>query len=320
MAKPTVLLTRRLPDVVVDMLGSTCDLDVNEDDRPYSPEELARRAADKDAVVAVLTDKIDANLIGTLERCRVIANVAVGFDNIDTEAAKRRGIVVTNTPGVLTDATADFAMALLLAVARRIIPADRFVREGKFHGWNVLMFLGGDLAGKTLGLAGFGRIGQAVARRAGAFGLRIVYVDEHRFPIDVEQHFGARFVDKETLLKTSDFISLHLPLTPQTHHWIDEAELAMMKPSAYLINTSRGPAINEAALVRALREKKIAGAGLDVFEREPEVAPGLAELENVVLAPHIASAAEATRSKMASMAAESVLLVLNGKDPKNRVV
>ena len=319
MARPTVLLTRRLPAAASEVLGRECDVESNEEDRPYPPDELARRAADKDAVVSVLTDKIDAAFIGGLERCRIIANVAVGFDNIDLEAAKRKGIVVTNTPGVLTDATADFAMTLLLAVSRRVIEADRFVREGKFHGWNVMMLLGADLAGRTLGLAGFGRIGQAVARRAGGFGLRIIYADEHRFPIDVEQHFGAKFVDKETLLKTSDFLSLHLPLTPQTRHYIGAAELETMKTSAYLINTSRGPAIDEAALVTALREKKIAGAGLDVFEHEPEIAPGLAELPNVVLAPHIASAGETTRGRMAAMAAESVLTVLKGKDPPNRV-
>jgi glyoxylate reductase len=320
LAKPTVLLTRRLPQAAIDILGRDCEVVANQEDRPYPPDELASRAADVDAIVTVLSDKIDAAFIHSLRRCRVIANVAVGFDNINTEAAKRAGITITNTPGVLTDATADFAMTLLLAVARRVLEADRFVREGNFHGWNMMMLLGADLAGKTLGLAGFGRIGQAVARRAGGFGLRIVYADEHRFPIDVEQHFGTRFVDKETLLRTSDFLSLHLPLTPQTRHYIGAAELAKMKPSAYIINTSRGAAIDEAALVTALREKKIAGAGLDVYENEPALAAGLAELDNVVLAPHIASAGETTRTRMATMAAESVLAVLHAKEPVNRVV
>ena len=320
MAKPTVLLTRRLPQAAIDILARDCEVDANQEDRPYPPDELARRAAEVDAVVTVLTDKIDATFIESLRRCRVIANVAVGFDNIDTDAAKRRGIVITNTPGVLTDATADFAMTLMLAVARRVLEADRFVREGKFHGWNMMSFVGADLAGKTLGLAGFGRIGQAVARRAGGFGLRIVYADEHRFPIDVEQHFGARFVDKETLLRTSDFLSLHLPLTPQTRHYIGAAELEKMKPTTFIVNTSRGAAIDEAALVKALREKKIAGAALDVYENEPALAAGLAELDNVVLAPHIASAAEAARTRMATMAADSVLAVLHAKEPVNRVV
>lgn len=319
MAKPTVLLTRRLPAAAAEMLAPDCALDVNNEDRPYPPAELARRAHDADAVICVLTDAIDAPLLDGLTRCRIIANVAVGYDNIDLEAARRRGIAVTNTPGVLTDATADFAMTLLLAAARRVVEADRFVREGKFQGWNVMMFLGADLGGKTLGLAGFGRIGQAVAQRAVGFGLRIAYSDEHRFPPEVEQRFNARFVDKGTLLQESDFISLHVPLTAETRHYIGAAELALMKPTAYLVNSARGAAVDEVALVRALREKQIAGAALDVFEREPELAAGLRELDNVVLAPHIASAGETTRTRMATMAAENVLAVLAGSEPPNRV-
>lgn len=301
------------------MLAGTCALDVNDEDRPYPPAELARRARDADGVISVLTDQIDAAFLEGLTRCRIVANVAVGYDNIDVDAARRRGIAVTNTPGVLTDATADFAMTLLLAAARRVVEADRFVREGKFHGWNIMMFLGADLAGKTLGLAGFGRIGQAVAQRALGFGLKILYSDERRFPPDVEQRFGARFVDKVTLLRESDFVSLHVPLTAETRHYIGAPELALMKPTAYLVNSARGAAIDEAALVTALREKRIAGAALDVFEREPELAAGLAQLDNVVLAPHIASAGVATRTRMATMAAENVLAVLAGNEPPNRV-
>ncbi|MBV8152734.1 MAG: D-glycerate dehydrogenase [Candidatus Eremiobacteraeota bacterium] len=315
MAKPTVVVTRRIPQAALDILAACCEVDANLDDRAYSSEELVRRARAADALVTVLTDRIGADVIDRLERCRIIANVAVGFDNVDVAAAKHRAIVVTNTPGVLTDATADFAMTLLLAASRRLVEADAFVRAGKYTGWNIMMFLGADLHEKTLGLAGFGRIGQAVAQRALGFGLRLIYADERRAAADVEQRFGARYVDKATLVRESDFLSLHLPLTEETRHYVGAAELAAMKPTAYLVNTSRGPTIDETALVEALRRRTIAGAALDVFEREPALADGLAELDNVVLAPHIASAGRETREKMAEIAARNVVAVLSGSAP-----
>jgi glyoxylate reductase len=265
--------------------------------------------------VCLLTDKIDAHFLESSPSVRIVANVAVGYDNIDVEAARKRSVVVTNTPGVLTDATADFAFALLMATARRVTEAERFLRSGKYKAWDMMLMLGGPVWGATLGIAGFGRIGQAVARRGRGFNMRILYTDEARVPESVERELGATFVDKATLLRESDFISLHVPLMESTRHYIGEAELRAMKPTAYLINTSRGPVVDEAALGRALRERRIAGAGLDVFEREPEVHPDLLAAENVVIAPHIASATVPTRTQMAMIAADNVLAVLAGKPP-----
>jgi glyoxylate reductase len=314
------LITRRIPQAAIDVLGASCALRTNDDDRQYPPEELAKHAAGADAIVALLTDRVDEALLAAAPSVRVVANVAVGYDNIDLEAAKRHGVVITNTPGVLTDATADFAMTLLLAVGRRVVQADRYIRDGRFTGWDMGMFLGADFAGKTLGLAGFGRIGQAVAQRAIGFGLRIIYTDEVRFAADIEERYGATYVDKGTLLRESDFLSLHVPLTADTRHYLGAPELALMKPGAYVINTARGPAIDEPALVAALQAGRLAGAGLDVFEREPQLAEGLAALENVVLAPHIASAGRETRERMALVAARNVLAVLAGDQAPNRVV
>jgi len=273
----------------------------------------------KDALVTILTDRIDERVLSALPGLKVVANVAVGFDNIDTVAAKKHHVAVTNTPGVLTEATADFAFTLLLASARRVAEADRYVRAGKFHSWEMMGFHGGDLAGATLGIAGLGRIGQAVARRGRGFGMHVIYADEQRADAAIEAELDARYVDKETLLRSSDYVSLHVPLLPQTHHYIGENELKAMKKTAYLINSSRGPVIDEAALARGLRDGEIAGAGLDVFEREPLVDPLLLTLDNVVLAPHIASATVATRRKMAIMAAENAIAVIGGHEPPNRV-
>jgi glyoxylate reductase len=243
----------------------------------------------------------------------------VGYDTVDLAAAKRHEVLVTNTPGVLTDATADFAFTLLLASARRVVEADRFVRAGRFTGWMMMDFLGGDLAGRTLGIAGFGRIGQAVARRGRAFGLQVLYQDEYPAPAALEDELGARRVDKQTLLAQSDYLSLHVPLLPATRHYVGAAELATMKRTAYLINTARGPVVDEAALARALRAGELAGAGLDVYEREPEVHPDLLGLDNVVLAPHIASATVETRTKMALIAAENAIAAVQGHVPPNLV-
>ncbi len=317
--KPTVVVTRRIPSDGIALLATYFRVDENRDDRPYTPDELAARAQDAEAIVALLTDRIDEALLARCPKLKVVANVAVGYDNIDLAAAKRHGVLVTNTPGVLTDATADFAFTLLLASARQVVEADRYVREQKFDGWLMMGFLGGDLVGRTLGLAGFGRIGQAVARRGRGFGMNVIYQDEMAAPASLEAELGARRVDKETLVRDSDYLSLHVPLLPQTRHYIGAPELASMKRTAYLVNTSRGPVVDEAALAKALRDGEIAGAGLDVFEHEPKVHPELLELDNVVLAPHIASATVETRTKMALMAAENAIAAVNGITPPNLV-
>ena len=319
MARPTVFVTRRIMQEGVDLLATVFDVDYNADDRLYSPSELAARAKSKDALVTILTDRVDDALLAQLPGLKVVANVAVGYDNIDTAAAKKHDVMVTNTPGVLTEATADFAFTLLLAAGRRVAEADRYVRAGKFTSWEMMGFHGGDLAGATLGIAGFGRIGQAVAKRGRGFGMHIIYSDEQRVPEALESELGARFVDKETLVASSDFLSLHVPLLPTTQHYIGASELQAMKKSAYLINTSRGPVVDEAALARALQTGEIAGAGLDVYEREPQVEPLLLTLDNVTLAPHIASATVATRRKMALMAAENAIAAVRGIEPPNRV-
>ncbi len=316
---PTVLVTRRIPQTAIDLLRTHFDVEANESEDAYPPAVLAQKASEKDALVTLLTDRIDAALLEGAPRLRVVANVAVGYDNIDVAAARARNIAVTNTPEILTDATADFAFTLLLAVARRVLEADRYVRAGRFAGWEMLGFLGGDLAGATMGIAGFGRIGRALARRAAGFGMRIIYSDAYQAAPELEDEVGARFVDKATLLGASDYLSLHVPLSETTRHYIGETELAMMKRTAYLINTARGPIVDEAALARALANKQIAGAGLDVFEREPAVEPALLPLENVVLAPHIASATHATRERMALMAAENAIAVTSGHAPLNPV-
>jgi glyoxylate reductase len=316
----SVYVTRVIPQPGIDILREQLEVEVNEGDEPLTSDQLRGRAASHPALVTLLTDRIDRSVLeagrGNL---RIVANVAVGYDNIDVAAASKLGILVSNTPGVLTDTTADFAWTLLMAAARRVNEAERFLRAGKFHGWGIMMMLGQDIHHKTLGLVGFGRIGQGMARRATGFGMRILYFDPVTQADDVAAEVGAEQVNLDLLLRESDFISLHTPLTPDTHHLIGAKELRSMKPSAILINTSRGPVVDEAALAEALREGVIAGAGLDVYEREPDVEPGLLALENVVLAPHIASASVATRTRMATIAAENVIAVLRGGDPPTLV-
>jgi len=319
MAKPTVVVTRAIPRDAIDVLAGACTVDENGSDAAYTPAELLAHARDADALVTLLTDRVDDALLAACPRLKVVANVAVGYDNIDVAAATRRGVVVTNTPGVLTDATADFAWALLLAVVRRVVEADAYVRAGRFTEWKMLELLGGDLAGRTLGIAGFGRIGQAMARRGRAFGMNVLFTNRRRVSGALEDELGARAVDTATLCASSDVLSLHLPLTAETRHFVGATEFATMKPTAYLINTARGPIVDEAALVDALRSGAIAGAGLDVFEREPVVHPALLTMSNVVLAPHIGSATVATRTKMALIAAANVLAVLEGGAAPNPV-
>jgi glyoxylate reductase len=310
-----ILISMGLLRESIELARSRAEVDLHAGDDPLPKAELMARLKDKEGLVCQITDTIDAEVLGAAARLKVVANVAVGYNNIDVAAAHRRGIVVTNTPDVLTDTTADFAWVLLMATARRVVEADGYVRAGKWHRWEFLRLLGGDVHGKTLGVIGFGRIGRAVARRALGFDMRVLYCDTVRADAATEAELRATFVDKAVLLRESDFVTLHSLLTPETRHLIDAEALRAMKPSAYLINAARGPIVDEAALVRALTERWIAGAGLDVFEAEPTVHPGLLGLDNVVLAPHIASASEATRHKMATLAVENCLAVLDGRPP-----
>jgi len=319
MNKPLVYVTRMLPQPAMDLLKQHCNAEINPDDRVLSKRQLLMKVKGKDAVLCLLTDTIDDEVFEAAgPQCRIFANYAVGFNNIDVSAATRRGIVITNTPGVLTDATADLAWALLCAVARRIVEADRYTRAGRFKGWAPMLFLGQDITGRTLGVIGAGRIGSNFAKKACGFNMRVLYTDIRQNP-EFEKETGARFADLETLLGESDFVSIHVPLLPETRHLISEKELRLMKKTAILINTSRGPVVDEKALVKALREKTIFGAGLDVYENEPELEPGLAELDNVVIVPHIASATIETRTKMGLMAVENILAFFEGKIPPNIV-
>lgn len=315
-----VFVTRKILEEGLNMLRERYDVEVSDYDGIIPREMLLEKVKGADALVSLLTDNIDAEVMDAAgPNLKIIANYAVGYNNIDVEEATKRGIMVTNTPGVLTETTADFAWTLLMAIARRIVEADKFVREGKFRGWEPMLLLGTDVFGATLGIVGFGRIGQAMARRALGFNMRVLYYDNSRVDEQLEKELKATFVDLPTLLKESDFVTLHVPLTKQTHHLIGEKELKMMKKDAYLINTARGPVVDEKALVKALKEGWIKGAALDVFENEPEIEPELLKLDNVVLAPHIASASYATRSKMSVMVAENIIKALSGEVPPNLV-
>jgi glyoxylate reductase len=301
--------------------GSDITVHARTDHGPLAAEQLRRAVADYDGLICLLTDRIDAELLAAAPRLKVVANVAVGFDNIDVDAATRAGVVVTNTPRVLTQATADLAFALLLSTARRVPEGDAFLRAGQYTHWRVKQEqMGVDVYGATLGLFGLGQIGRAVARRAAGFDMTVLYHDVARLPADDEAELGVSYVSFEELLDRSDFVSVHAPLTDGTRHRFDADAFARMKPSAMLINTARGPIVDEAALVAALRDGVIAGAGLDVYEHEPQVEPGLLELrERVVLLPHLGSATETTRAQMSRMAARSVLDVLRGRRPENVV-
>ncbi|HPA45860.1 MAG TPA: D-glycerate dehydrogenase [bacterium] len=314
-----VLVTRRIPEPGLEILRAHCEVELFPHDRNMTREELLAAVKEKDGLLSLLTDRIDAGLFDAAPKLRAVANCAVGFNNIDLAAATARGIPATNTPGVLTDTTADLTWALIMSAARRIAEADRFTRAGKFDGWGPMMMLGGDIHGKTLGIVGMGRIGQAVAKRAGGFHMRILYSDSVMLDPATAQSLPVALVDFETLLEQSDFVTLHVPLNDQTYHLIGEKEFALMKPTAYLINTSRGPVVDEKALVKALQDCKIAGAGLDVFEHEPQIEPELLQMENVVLLPHIGSASFETRARMAIMAAENLVAALRGERPPNCV-
>lgn len=317
--KRKVFVSRVIPQAGLDIVMAACDTEVNTADTPLSPAALIEKVGDKDGLLCLLTDDIDEAILTAGSHLKVVANVAVGFNNIDVQAASRRKIMVTNTPGVLDDTTADFAWCLLLASARRLVEADRFTRAGKFTGWGIMLLCGEDVSGKTLGICGLGRIGRGVAIRAKGFEMRILYTDALRAPAEVERELEAQFVDKETLFREADFVTLHVPLLPETQHYVSTQELKLMKKTAHLINASRGPVVDETALVQALRERWIAGAGLDVYEHEPQFAAGLTDLDNVTLAPHIASASVETRTKMAVMAATNLVDALQGRRPPNLV-
>jgi glyoxylate reductase len=306
-----IVVARRIPEPAVELLRGAGDVWVSPHDRPLSTEELHAAVAGADAAVTLLHDRVDdAFLDAAGPGLRIVANVAVGYDNVDVRACARRGVVVSNTPGVLTEATADIACALILMATRRLGEGERLIRARTSWSWSMFFMLGTGMQGKTLGIVGLGKIGQATARRARAFGMEITYTGRRRASADVEAELGARFLPLEELLASADVVSLHCPLSAETRHLIDAAALERMRPSAFLVNTTRGPVVDEAALAEALRAGTIAGAGLDVFEHEPEVHPALLDLENVVLIPHLGSATVETRTAMGVLAAENVVAVL----------
>jgi len=311
-----IFVTRKIPESGLDLLKKDYEIEVFTHDRVPTKDEIINGLRGKDGLLCLLSDPIDEDIIKPEPKLQMIANYAVGFDNIDVKAATERKIPVSNTPGVLTDTTAEMAWAQLFSASRRIVEGDRFTRAGKFIGWGPLLMLGQDISHKTLGVIGTGRIGTAFALKSKGFEMNVLYADEH-INKTLERKLGASKVELIELLKKSDFISIHVPLTDDTYHLISEGELKIMKSSAVLINTSRGPVVDEKALIKALKEKWIFGAGLDVYEHEPEVSKELKKLDNIVLQPHSASATFETRSKMAIIAAENMIAGLNGKIPPN---
>jgi glyoxylate reductase len=314
-----VFVSCLLPGDAVERIAREHDVVIGEEHVGVRGEAFVRDAGTFDAILTLFSDRVDAALLARATRLRLVANFAVGYDNVDLAGCAARGVVVTNTPGVLTEATADLAFGLLLAASRRIAEGDRVVRRGAFLGLTPSFLVGAPVHGATLGLVGLGRIGQAMARRARGFAMRVIYTSRSRAAPDVERALGALAVDLDELFARADFVSLHCPLTPETHHLVNAARLARMKPGAFLVNTTRGAVVDEAALTEALAGGSIAGAGLDVYEDEPRVHPGLLGLENVVLAPHIGSADRPTREAMARIAADNVLAVLGGRPPTTPV-
>lgn len=311
-----VVVTGRIPDAAIEKLRAEHDVDAWSESESISRPELLSRVAGADAIVTLLTEQVDAELlVAAGPQLKVVANVAVGYDNVDVAACTERGVIATNTPGVLTEATADIAFSLILMATRRLGEGERLIRSGVAWKWGMFFLLGSGLQGKTLGVVGMGGIGQATARRARAFGMEIVYQSRSEIDPVIADELGARRVDLDELLAVSDVVSVHCPFTPDTHHLFGAAEFAAMKNSAFLVNTARGPIVDEAALAVALRDGTIAGAGLDVYEREPRVEPELLELDNAVLIPHLGSATVETRTAMAVLAAENALAVLGGENP-----
>ncbi len=316
--KPKILVTRATFDDVIAKLRERFDVEDNQkEDTPWSAEELRRRIADKDGALPTGSDRIDAATLAAAPRLKALCNIAVGYNNIDLAACSERGILATNTPGVLDDTTADMTWALLMAAARRVTEAERWLRAGNWKGWKNDQFLGVDVHHATLGIIGMGRIGQAIARRAQGFSMRILYHNRRRVLKSVEKALAARYVSMERLLKESDFISLNMPYSPSSHHLIGAKEFALMKSTAVIVNAARGGIIDDAALVTALKERRLAAAGLDVFEGEPRFNPGFLEVDNAALVPHIGSATRATRTAMAMLASKNLSAVLSGKRPPN---
>ncbi len=320
--RPKILVTQKVPDPAYPILGVIGEVEANmEEGVIWSYEELLRRGPGHEYIYCLLTDTIDARFLeacaAATPRLKMVANMAVGFNNIDVEAATRLKIAVSNTPGVLSDTTADLAFALLMATARRIPESERFLRAGKYTGWGPLLFCGAEVHGSTLGLVGAGRIGKIMTKRASGFDMKVLYYDVYRLKPEEEQEYNLIYAPMDEVLQQSDFVSVHVPYMNSTHHLISEREFGLMKPTAILVNTARGPIVDEKALVKALQAGKIAGAGLDVFENEPAVEPGLLEMENVVLLPHIASASLKTRTLMATMAADNLAAFDKGEQPPN---
>lgn len=316
MAKFNVYITRLIPPEGIDLLRETCNVEINPEDRPLTREELLKSVKGRDGVISLLTDRIDGEVMDAAKGVKGFANYAVGYDNIVVPEATKRKLPVSNTPGVLTEATADMAWALLFAVSRRVVESDQYMRTGKWGGWGPLQFIGGDVTGRTLGVVGAGRIGTAMALKSKGFAMKVLYTDEIANPV-LDRELGAKKVPFDELLRESDFVSIHVPLMESTRHLFNTKVFSLMKPTAYLINTSRGPVVNEAELVEALKKNVIAGAGLDVYEYEPKMVPGLAELVNVVVTPHTASATQETRANMSIKAAANLLAMLKGERPPN---
>lgn len=319
---PRVFVTRPIPEAGLSLLREAFGdaLFVSPNDRPITRSELLQRVVGVEGLLPILTDTIDDEVLAAAgPQLRVVANYAVGYNNVDVAAATRRGIVVTNTPGVLTETTADMAWTLLMAAARRITESEQYLREGRWESWGPQLFLGVDIHRQTLGIFGMGRIGCAMAQRARGFDMRVLYCDAVRLAPERETELGVTYVDKTALLAESDFISIHCPLLPETRHAFGAAEFVQMKPTAVLVNTARGPVVDEAALAEALSSGRIFSAGLDVYENEPTIHPALLKCENVVLVPHLGSATRATRARMAEMAAQNLIAVLQGREVPNCV-
>ena len=315
--KPIVTVTNVFPQVALDKLSSECDLKINR--TSLTKEELKQKVSGSDAVISYLTDRIDQDIIDRGTKLKIIANYGAGFNNIDVTYASERGIWVTNTPNVLHETTADLTWAMILGAARRIVSADRYTREGKFQGWGAKLFLGGDVHEKTLGIIGLGEIGRSVARRAIGFNMRTLYYQRNRLPKEEEKKLNVEYATFEKILRESDFLTLHVPLTEETEYMIGNDEIALMKKTAYLIHTARGKIIDDYALVAALREGRLAGAALDVYEAEPELTEGMRELDNLMILPHIGSASFETRDKMALLVADNICDALEGKTPRSLV-
>jgi len=317
--KPRILITREVFDETIAYLREHCEVEDNQADMPFDAATLKAKLADRQGIMCALTDKVDADLLAAVPGLKAVANIAVGYNNIDVAACTARGVMVTNTPGVLDDSTADLAWALMLAAARRLTEVERLIRRGDWKGWRLKQWLGTDVHHATLGIVGMGRIGQAIAKRAAGFDMTVLYHNRTRVGADIEQRLNATYASLEDLLRRSDFVILQVPYSPQTHHLIGAQELKLMKPTAILVNSTRGGVVDDAALVAALQDGTIRAAGLDVYENEPRLHPGFLELDNVALAPHVGSSTEATRRAMAMTAARNLVAALTGGVPPNLV-